>query len=559
MVELKRRCTRHDFPRGLLLGCALGWAAILVVGQSWNFIYADDSLPFVVRVFQGQPHPHHLILGLLSWVNAVLGWKEPQQFGWTLGLVRAYVALMSVFGLSGIGYLAWLWFRRRGAVGVAMLVAGGSYGYWAYSVVPDMYVPGIAAVIGAAIALERFQETAQRRWLAGVVGCSWLAAMNHQSYAVFAVIAILLLLHARKRQEALSITSSLALIGAAYLLAFAFQREYQGFWHFVLGYASHMQFLPYDRLQLLTPLYALVGVVRAWTFPEYFLRLDTLASWVEERWRMKLFLDERFLLRGIEPSWAMMLGSIGLVAACFLLGLGIWAGWQCMRRLREQWGFWAILWWGCLMGILAVLWEPSSSEFWLWMPPVWALFLAGAEARWQRWTVAGAGGLVLLTTAPVIWLYRSPENDIYSVNKRYRMRLTVEDVLLTADFQQLRALNWLYPTRARTLEFELGRLEWREPRLQQMLQELARPEARGRLIFDPLLVMPHPSESALRMKIPRYTEAYVEGVLQQIAAFCQGEGGAQPRRRIPLFGIWRDGGGVVRFQVRQLPGMEWLR
>lgn len=558
MVALEGK--EQKLPYELLLGCALGWAGVLMVGQSWNFLYADDALPFVVRVFQGQTHPHHLILGVLAGLNAMIGWREPPQFVWTLGLVRAYVVLMSILGLVGLGYLAWRWFQTRWAVGVAVLVTAGSYGYWSYSVVPDFYVPGIAAVIGAAIALEHFQVTGQRWWLAGVVGCVWLAAMNHQSYAVFAVIAASVLLHAKQHRSAtFFLASSLLLLGATYVSAFLLQHEYQSLWHFVLGYASHMQFTPYDHLQWLTPLYALVGIVRAWTFPEYFLRLDPVASWAQERWRMKLFLDERFLLRGIDPFLAVLLGVLGILATLFLVGLALREVGKRREQFRGRWSFSALLGWACVLGVVAVFWEPSSNEFWLWMPPVGALLVAGVRDRW-RWAVAGAGGALVLTTAPVIWLYRSPDNDIYSVNKQYRERLSSDDVLLTADFHQVRALNWLYPTRARVLEFELGRLEWEDRRLQQVLWELARPEARGRLVLDPLIVMPHPSESALRMKLPRYTEAHVEGVLQRIAAFCQAEAvGTEPRRRVPLLGVWRDGGGVVEFQRRQLPGMQWVQ
>ncbi len=541
----------------LVLGCAVGWAVVLANTQSWNFLYADDALPFVVRVFQGQTHPHHLVLGVLARVNAALGWVEPGEFGKTLGLMRAYVAVMSVLGVAALGYLAWQWFGRWWAVGTAIAVMVLSYGYWAYSVVPDFYVPGIAAILGAGGALERLQHTGRRWWLMGVVLGIWLATLNHQSYAVFAVIATVVLLANKHPTEAILTASlSFTLLAGTYLLAFLSQQEYRSFWGFIAGYAGHMQFTPYDRLQLLTPLYALVGLVRAWTFPEYFLRLDSVSNWVEQRWSMKLFLDERFLLRHLEPFIAAVLGIFGLLAVLLLAGVFFRRYGEVHRQLRQRWSYWTIIGWACAMAALAILWEPSSNEFWLWVPPVVALLVSGIQEKTQRWAIGVAGGFLLVSTAPVIWLYRSPENDVYSVNKRYRLRLSAEDVLITGDFHQVLALNWLYPTRARTVQFDLGRLEWDSPVLQQALRQLAHPQARGRLVLDPLIVMPHPSESALRRKIPRYTEEHVEHVLQQIAQFCSSGDGT--RRRIPLFGVRRDGGGVVKFRVRQVPGMEWV-
>jgi hypothetical protein len=55
--------------------------------------------------------------------------------------------------------------------------------------------------------------------------------------------------------------------------------------------------------------------------------------------------------------------------------------------------------------------------------------------------------------------------------------------------------------------------------------------------------------------------------LELLARLCRGEPeawallGAEPRerRQIPLVGVWREGGGVLEFHVRSLPGMQWMR
>jgi len=605
------------FPRLLTGGLTIGWAFVLAIGQSWNFLYADDSLPFVVRVHQGQTHPHHLIIGFLATVNAWLGWVREEDFGRTLGLVRIFVSGMSLVGCLGIGYLAWLWFKRRWAVAAATVLAMVSYGFWAYSIVPDFYIPGIAAVIWAGIAVENFQCSGKWGWIGIAVVATWVAGLCHQSYFVFAVIATCVLLLNKQTKAAITfLTTTSGLAGVSYIIAFLGQQEYSSFWGFVRGYTAHMQFTPYEKLQVLTPLYALVGLVRSWTFPEYFVRLGTVSEWVESRYTLKLLLDDRFLLRHLPPEIAGILGGMGIVGVVLV---GILLLIQAKRwhvKLRGRWSYWSLIGWGGVLLVLAVLWEPSSNEFWLWSVPLVALLLSDSRSSMEKclWGLAGLG--IAVATVPIIWLYRSPDNEIYSVNKRYRLHLQPEDIVIAADFHQTLALNWLYPTQARVLQYPLGRLEW-DSNLHDALSELARPGSRGRLILDPMIVMPHRSEIALRQKLPGYEEEKILRILQQIASFCAWEDSVElyqqleeireelegvrwhlsqlqadsnpeyggelvqeeleekveeleervaflqrhlnERRRIPLLGVWRDGGGVVTFVMRSLPGLKWIK
>jgi hypothetical protein len=436
---------------------------------------------------------------------------------------------------------------------VALLLSCAGYGFWAYSIVPDFYIPGIAAIVAAVLAMERLQQQPSVKWLLLFLFWVWVALLCHVSYAIFAVIAILVLaIHKHFKEAVLASIGSALLVWGSYLLAFLAQREYPSFWRFVVGYAEHMQFTPYDRLQWLTPVYAAVGIVRAWTFPEYFVRVDGIWEWVTRQWRMKLLLEERFLLRAFPPVGAAALGVVGLLSVGLLFLVLVVQAKRVHAQLRGSWGYWGLVGWAGALAVLGVLWEPSSNEFWLWMPPVMALLLAGVRSRWAQRMLVGAGMGLAVATAPVIGLYHSPSNDIYSVNKHYRVQLAPEDVLIAGDFQQTLALNWLYPTQAQELQFELGRIEWESSLLQRALERLVQSGTGGRLVLDPMIVMPHPSEIALRQKLPGWEEGRVRAVLQKIAALCQ-------QRGIPLVGVWRDGGGVVEFVVEPVPGLEWMR
>jgi hypothetical protein len=547
---------------------AAGWGVLSVATVSNNFQYADDALPFVVRIHEGQLHPHHLILGVLGVLNRWLGWNEPSRFTATLWLVRGFVLLTSIAALVLCCALAWRWFGERRAVWWSAAALVASYGFWAYSVVPDFYVPGLASVLAAVAMLEGFQERERLWWLVGAVVFGWIAALCHQSYAaVLAVMVAVLAWERRWKAAAVAALGSAVLLLGSYVVAYYSQREYAGFWRFVLGHARYMQFTPYDRLQPLTPLYAAVGAFRAWTFPEYFVRVDAVWEWVQQRWSMKLLLDERFLLRAIPPEWAALLGGAGIVGgagAALLFGDAVR---KHGRRLWRRWAFRVLVGWALGMGVLAVLWEPSSNEFWLWSCPVVAMLFGGVQARWLRRLRPLVLGLLACATVPVVWLNRCLENDLYAVNKRYRLGLQREDVVLTGDFQQVLALNRLFPTAAQELWYELGRVSVRDAALLQALERLATPGAQGRLILDPLLCMPHRSESALRAKLVGWQEERVMAELELLARLCRGEPeawallGAEPRerRQIPLVGVWREGGGVLEFHVRSLPGMQWMR
>ncbi|MCS7176654.1 MAG: hypothetical protein NZ960_03360 [Candidatus Kapabacteria bacterium] len=564
-------------PKLLLGGVAVLWLLVVAISQSWNFLYADDALPFVVRIHEGMSHPHHLIVGFLGKVNAALGWTGPLEFRQTLSFVRFIVGAFSLVGILCVGYLAWLWWKGTWAIAAAMLTMAASYGFWAYSVVPDFYVPGIAMVLTSAMMVERAQQSRQWGWIVGAAVCVWTAALFHQSYALFAVIASLLLLAARRPKPAAALLClSSVLIGVSYLVAFWLQSEYRDIVSFVLGYALHMQFTPYDHLQPLTPVYAAVGIMRAWTFPEYFLRVGDIWEYVQQRWSMKLFLDERFLLRSLPVEAAVLLGGIGLIGTVVVIWTALKTFRQRHRELSGHLAYWSLVGWGVGLAFLAILWEPSSNEFWLWMIPLGALGVAGVRSHGSRVMASVAVGAIAVSTAPVIWLYRSPDNDIYAVNKRYRAQLLPEDVVIAGDFHGTLALNRLYPTTARELQFTLGRLELSRPELWRALERLAAPTSTGRLILDPLIAMPHLAEIALRQKLPGYSEERMLEVLRAIVTFCVGDSAEvealrnsglslpsqewnwRRHRRIPVFAVRREGGGVVEFRVRSLPWVQWM-
>jgi hypothetical protein len=311
------------------------------------------------------------VLGVL---NRWLGWNEPSRFTATLWLVRGFVLLTSIAALVLCCALAWRWFGERRAVWWSATALVASYGFWAYSVVPDFYVPGLASVLAAVAMLEGFQERERLWWLVGAVVFGWIAALCHQSYAaVLAVMVAVLAWERRWKAAAVAALGSAVLLLGSYVVAYHSQREYAGFWRFVLGHARYMQFTPYDRLQPLTPLYAAVGAFRAWTFPEYFVRVDAVWEWVQQRWSMKLLLDERFLLRAISPEWAALWVeqglwevreqpcSLGMLCGSTDGGFGgggrsaFWWdgrwGWGCWRccgsQARMSSGYGAARWWQC--------------------------------------------------------------------------------------------------------------------------------------------------------------------------------------------------------------------
>lgn len=540
-----------------------------LIGTTEVYTYADDSLPFAHQV---HTRPviivHHLILFLLYHLNHALGYTVEHDFARTINLFKLYVAATAAMALALVGVLALRWFGSLKKALVAMFVVGFSYGFWSYAIVTDVYVPAVSFVLLAMYFADKSYEAPKRvrgwtlLFLAGVsVLC---AALNHQSHSL-AVIPMALVLWLGRREELpwrlrlarsfsfFAITGVLGFV--AYYGSYRLSHENVDFITYVRGYSAWMKMMPYDKLQLLTPLYMLVGIGRAFLFPEYALYFDSVYDRLHQHFSLKLLSDDRYVVREMPDAYIVfLLVVIGV--------LSVAAVWFVVRAILTLWRtpppapcFWMLLLWIPIQSILFAWWEATSNEMWIWMLPCVGLIGACLVVSDER-TCRGRVLLGLFLTAwvivngSVVSRYWSKNNCIYRINKDYLNQLTDQDLAITAYLAPSSEFEFLLDHRPPMIHFRDGAFSFEDTALRQDLARVERND--GRVYLDPILVMPDDTEINLLLYQAQARRDDVVKELLKLEAYCKETG-------IPLYGVRRRGGDVIRFIPCPFQGyLQWV-
>ncbi len=160
------------------------------------------------------------------------------------------------------------------------------------------------------------------------------------------------------------------------------------------------------------------------------------------------------------------------------------------------------------------------------------------------------GAALLLVNGSVISKYWSWENCLYRINKTYLLHLAPGDLAITPYFHPYSYFVYLQqPREPNSCDFKDGDFVFDNPRLQKKLAEVR--AEHGRVILDPILVMPLDHELQLLSYLANARRPDVEKDLLRLESFCQQE-------RIPLFAVVRKGGDVVPFHPLQFRGyVKW--
>jgi len=526
-----------------------------LVGNSQNFMYAEDSLPAAVSAWQGvDVQVHHLAIHPMHGVIVLLGLTGEGGLLATIALFKLYVALLGVVGVAAVGALVHRWTGSLAAALAGMACTAFTHGYWAYAIVTDIYVPAIAlATVSLAAADRATASTHPVRWLLVAALAAVGAVLHHQALLPLAAAITGVLLVAGGPTRGSRITRAAlyglpiaGLLGLAYGAAWLVARPDHGALTFVLGYGAWLQRLPYEQLQPATPLYAGVGLVRAVVFTDYAQALPGAREALATVFPLKLTFDDWYLLKDLPRG--LLLGQIPLtaIAAGALLASAM-AGIRRMARAEQvPAGLWMLLGWAGLQAAVTVLWEPTSNEFWLWALPC-AGVLAGCAPLCltpARIPIAAVvAGALLVSNAPGVSRYWSDGGCVYQINKRYHDHAGEADLVLTADFHQLRYFRHLYPCDAPMLDYPVGAFDQQDPRLQEQLARVA--EEDGAVWLDPLLGMPAAEELALLEFMTGLRPEAVTRELMALEQQCMEQG-------TPLYAVRRLGADAVPFQVRPL-------
>jgi hypothetical protein len=558
-----------DAKRFLIPLVSVLFLTLYLAGTSEIYTYADDSLPYVAHVLADpKVVVHHLILTVFHEATHWVGLTTLDDFVKTLWLFKAYVACTGALTLFLVGTLFRSWFGSLELSVATMTFVGLSYGFWAYSIVPDVYVPAVAFVLLAVFWADRSCEAPGKAKSYGFLALTsisvLLAVLNHQSHGLVAVPIALILLLGRASELPVSLrvrrtafftlltgTLGFAMFFVSYLAA----ASEHDFITYLRGYSAWMKMMPYDSIQPLTPFYVLLGVSRALVFPEFALRFDQIYESVEDHFRLKLLLDERYLLRGMPE---LVAGFLSLANAAILLTLAVFVcrgAIAVIRRPSRSAGIWMIALWIPIQALFFSLWESTSNEFWIWLVPGIGFVAAAGVTSWTRSSTRKVFSvfpflLVLLAVnSSVISKYWSEENCIYRVNKRYLTQLRAEDLVLGAYTYPRSKLVHLRPCAAEIYEFMLGSFTLDDPELAPRLERVE--SAGGKIYLDPILSMSHASESALMAYQTGKDRAAVERELLRLEAFAQARG-------IPVVAVERKASAGIEFERPSFAGyVEW--
>jgi hypothetical protein len=409
-------------------------ALLYVLVPSRNANYADDSMRWALSLTNppGLINVHHLFLNGLQWVYR----GALPLFGGHLDPARLLAIYNALWGAVGLAALFRL-LREAGLGRVALpatIACGASAGYWAYSIVGDVYVPAIALLVIGAGSFIRGLRTGQAReqWRHGAVAvvAFVLALLHHQAH--FALIAGLGLgaLCMRGGLAPRELRFNLAVLlacGAITLVVYAavFRATPHApgttFRHFASGYVESFNAHPDQKsFSPRAAVNAAAGVTRAAFATHVIFRSAALTRAIQNRFPYRNLYPYPYLVRRLGP---LQIGIIllGLLAAAsglgFLLARGAW------RAVREREEPFVLLLAAIPQALLFVWWEAISDEFWLWALPILAVLVglgAAGEGRARRIVLTIAvTGLIASSWFGAIALFADPGNDIDAVNGRF--------------------------------------------------------------------------------------------------------------------------------------------
>ncbi len=147
-------------------------------------IHSYDAIPFVMMVEKGDVpalfHPHHILYHYLVYlVYHVLG-----AMGYAGGAMPVHQGISALFGALGIVVFFNLVKRLtadRFAASISSALLAFSYGYWAYSVEAEVYIPCLFFVLLALSYLYRFLERPRLRYVLIIAALNGAAVWFHIS------------------------------------------------------------------------------------------------------------------------------------------------------------------------------------------------------------------------------------------------------------------------------------------------------------------------------------------------------------------------------------------
>ena len=457
--------SRSLFLEGLAVWLGLTILNLLLLVRVQN--ESDDSIWYLWFIRRGHAtelfSPYHLVASWIGWA----AYNSARLVGFDGGPLVPVQVLNAIFGALGIAIL-WVLMRRLSTSRLPAIAAAGalalSYGYWAYSLGPDIYPFATASLI-AAFAGAYYATTNARGLPYFVFGIlAGVTVLGHNSNALFVVTvggASLLLVCGDagwRRAVLLGLTYSagvllvlVPLYGAALATVKANTPAEANDW--LTAYAQSGE---WGKVSPASIHKAIVGSGRAVIGGHFLFSLDTVREWAEDASGGKSLREEVYLVRDF-PRWlafVLVVPVVAIVAALVVLA-GNWIRrWSDIEQGPRTLA-WLCVAWLLPVAVFAFWWEPVNLEFWIaaWIPVAILLALpltvpSGARGRrLDSWVVGGLlASLFAVNFVGSIVPQLSQENDYWRERIAwYEEHATENDLVLANNHLETYYLRYFTP------------------------------------------------------------------------------------------------------------------
>jgi hypothetical protein len=461
---------REAPDRSLILEAAAIWLALFVL----NLLLlarvqneSDDSVWYLWFIQRGHAtelfSPYHLVASWIGWA----AYHGVRLAGYDGGPLVPVQVLNAMFGALGIAIL-WTLMRSLSRTLLVPIAAAGalavSYGYWAYSLGPDIYPFATAALIAAFAAGYRATSDARPTayLLFGLLAGA--AVLGHNSNALFVLtvggISLLIALrrHGLRQAFVLGLWYSagvlfviVPLYGAA--LATVKAHTPDAAYEWATAYAQSGE---WGNITASSAPKALVGAGRAVIGGHFLFSLDSVREFADDASGGKSLREEVYLVRDF-PAWLTYALVVPIVACGVALGLLAFNWLRRARALDEGPLTLAALALAWLLPVIvfAFWWEPVNLEFWMaaWVPLFILLALpltvtsSASQRRHDAWVVG-----VLIASLFVVNLLGSIIPQLSEDNDYWRQRIawyednaTSDDLILANNHLETYYLRYFTP------------------------------------------------------------------------------------------------------------------
>ena len=423
------------------LGIFIGFTLLYLATLSQNLSITHDSIEYLDAITNADPkfHANHLLYEHFGVLISQIGspWFNAQQSLGIAGAIAGGFVTQTIYSMLRDNFKVSA-YTSLCAIGII----GFSYGIWYYSTAVEIYIFQLALLMLCFKFLLSQKASYSTFATCALIHSS--AVLLHESSVLFGavpLVAICYLPHRSKAEKFRILIVYVALcaliVGGSYLLAAHSLGKLTSIEQFINWVAGNGSQEEWSGFSLHSILLAVVGSARALISFSFLLSIPEMQGALTSLFPANNLTDETFLVRNLQPFFAISLAVAVIVLSGILMLLAmisvsrlIKAGPSCQLLLVFSWLIPTTLFF--------IAFNPSNVDFWI---PVFALGIVlmavGAAHRSTVYNSLFATAAVLVFISNFIGVILPATDSSNDYNRQlidhYANTLSQEDVLVIAD------------------------------------------------------------------------------------------------------------------------------